>query len=135
MVSIADHVRASEDDLEAITVAALDYLAGYVTGDAERHARAYHPEAIKRRFTEDEDGIFGMNNLSPQTMSDYAATQDSPEEADNAEIFIDDVAHDIASVRVYSPRWVDFLHIVKARGEWKLLHGTWHSRTTPSSES
>ena len=38
MVSIADHVRASEDDLEAITVAALDYLAGYVTGDAERHA-------------------------------------------------------------------------------------------------
>ena len=134
MVSIADHIRALEDDVEAITAAALDYLEGYVSGDAVRHARAYHPEAIKRRYTEDEDGIFSMINLSPQTMSDYAATQDSPDEADSAEIFIDDVAHDIASVRIYSPRWVDFLHIVKARGEWRLLHVTWHSRATPSSE-
>lgn len=129
MISIADHIQASDSDLEAIIAAARDYLEGYVTGDGERHARAYHPEAIKRRYTEDEDGLFSMINLSPRVMSDYAATQDASDEADRADMFIDDVSQDIASVRVYSPRWVDFLHIVKARGEWKLLHVTWHSRT------
>jgi hypothetical protein len=46
------------------------------------------------------------------------------------EIFIDDVSQDIASVRVYSGHWIDFLHIVKARGQWKLLHVTWHRRST-----
>lgn len=132
VVSIADHIQAPESDLDAIASAALDYLEGYVLADSERHARAYHPEAIKRRYTEDEDGVFSMINLSPRVMSDYAATQTPSDEADRAEIFIDDVSQDIASVRVHSPRWVDFLHIVKARGEWKLLHVTWHSRQTQS---
>lgn len=34
----------------------------------------------------------------------------------------------MASVRIYSCRWVDFLHIVKARGDWGLFHVTWHDR-------
>jgi hypothetical protein len=25
--------------------------------------------------------------------------------------------------------WVDFLHVVKARSEWRLLHVTWHNKT------
>lgn len=25
-------------------------------------------------------------------------------------------------------QWVDFLHIVKARGAWGLFHVTWHDR-------
>jgi hypothetical protein len=42
--------------------------------------------------------------------------------------FIDAVYDDIATVRIYSPWWVDFLHVVKARGSWKLFHVTWQRR-------
>jgi hypothetical protein len=45
-----------------------------------------------------------------------------------AEIIIDAVYDDIASVRVYSPWGVDFVHVVKARGDWKLFHVTSHRR-------
>ncbi len=57
VVSIADHIQAPDSDLDGIAAAALDYLEGYVLADSERHARAYHPEAIKRRYTEDEDAV------------------------------------------------------------------------------
>ena len=63
---------AAQADIEAITKVALDYVEGYVSGDAERHASSYHTEAVKRRYTQDEDGVFGIINLSPQTMADYS---------------------------------------------------------------
>ena len=127
--------EVAQEDIDAITSVALDYLEGYVSGDAQRHARSYHPEAIKRRYTQDDDGIFGIDTLSPQTMTDYAATETGDETDGHVEVFIDDVSQDIASVRVYSRRWVDFLHVVKARGEWKLFHVTWHRRDEPVTES
>lgn len=62
-------------------------------------------------------------------MVDCAATGRSILPNCEAEVVIDAISEDIASVRVYSCRWVDFLHIVKARGEWKLFDVTWHGRT------
>lgn len=76
---------------------------GQVSGDAQRHACSYHPEAIKRRYIQDEDGVFGIISLSPQTMAAYAATQTDTEAERSADVVIDDVSQDIASVRIYSP--------------------------------
>ena len=126
MALVEDRVGVSESDLEAINQVALDYLESYVSGDADRHLSCYHPEAIKRRYSVGTDGVVGIVSLSPQTMADDAALQ-TPKQVD-AEVIVDAVYNDIASVRVYSPWWVDFLHIVKARGEWKLFHVTWHRR-------
>ena len=126
MALVEDRVGVSESDIESIRQVALDYLEGYVSGDAERHLRSYHPEAIKRRYSVGTDGVVGVITLSPQTMADDAALQ-TPQPVE-AEIIVDAVYDDIASVRVYSPWWVDFLHVVKARGEWKLFHVTWQRR-------
>jgi len=121
---------ATQEDLDAIRAVALDYLEGYVCADPARHMRAYHPEAIKRRYFQDRDGVFGVTTISPQTMTDLAAVQTPSDKA--AEIIIDDVYGDIASVRLYSTRWVDYLHVVKARGEWKLFHVTWRAVDPPA---
>jgi len=123
---VVDRVGVSASDLEAINQVALDYMEGYVSGDADRHLRSYHPEAIKRRYSVGKDGVVGIISLSPQTMADDAALQ-TPKQVE-AEIIVDAVFNDIASVPLYSRWWVDFLHVVKARGEWKLFHVTWHRR-------
>jgi len=121
-------IEAAQDDIEGVMTAALDYIEGYIDGDAERHARAYHPECIKRRYTTDEDsGIDELVVLSPRMMADYAALSQMSD--CDTEVIIDAISEDIASVRVYSCRWVDFLHVVKARGEWKVFHVTWHGRS------
>lgn len=120
-------LTASQEEIDSVTRAALDYIEGFVEGDADRHGRAYHPECIKRRYTTDaESGVDELVVLSPRIMVDYAARSMIGD--CEAEVIIDDISQVIASVRVYSCRWVDFLHVVKARGEWKLFHVTWHPR-------
>jgi hypothetical protein len=126
MPLVEDRVGVSQSDIDEINRVALDYLEGYVSGDAQRHLRSYHPEAIKRRYSLGPDGVVGMITLSPQIMADDAALR-APGQA-QVEIIIDAVFEDIASVRIYSPWWVDFAHIVKARGEWRLFHVTWYRR-------
>jgi hypothetical protein len=126
MPLVEDRVGVSQSDIDEINRVALDYLEGYVSGDAQRHLRSYHPEAIKRRYSLGPDGVVGMITLSPQIMADDAALR-APSQG-QVEIIIDAVFEDIASVRIYSPWWVDFAHIVKARGEWRLFHVTWHRR-------
>lgn len=119
---------APQEDIDGVKQAALDYIVGYLEGDAARHARAYHPECIKRRYVRNEEsGIDELVVLSPRVMVDHAGLSQMSD--CETEVIIDAISEGIASVRVYSCRWVDFLHIVKARGEWKLLHVTWHGRS------
>lgn len=127
MTRASTPLDARHEDIEAVRQAALDYIEGYAEGDPARHARAYHPECIKRRYaTDGETGIAELVVLSPQIMADYAARSEIGD--CEVEVIIDAISQDIASVRVYSCRWVDFLHVVKARGAWRLFHVTWHGR-------
>ena len=122
-------LTAKQEDIDAVRRTALDYIEGYLQGDPERHARAYHPECIKRRYTHDTaSGVDELVVLSPRIMSDYAALVDI-EDPEPVDVVIDAISEGIASVRVYSHNWIDFLHIAKARGEWKLFHITWHDLT------
>jgi hypothetical protein len=128
MAPAPTELTAAKKDIDGVMAAALDYIDGYINGDAERHARAYHPECIKRRYiTDEESGVDELVVMSPRIMVDYAALSDMSD--CETEVVIDAISEDIASVRIYSCNWVDFLHIVKARGEWKLFHVTWHGRS------
>lgn len=105
--------------------ATIDYLIGYVECDPKRHAEAYHPEALKRAFYFEHEGVEALDYVTPRLMVDTAAAGISKVEGVEYEIFIDDVTDVMASVRLYSTKWIDFLHIVKARGAWRILHATW----------
>lgn len=128
MTLVPTQLEPRQEDIDAVTAAALDYIDGYAGADPERHARAYHPECMKRRYAVDADsGVTELVQIPPRTMVDYAATVQPIDDCDR-EVVIDAISEDIASVRIYSCRWVDFAHVVKARGEWKLFHVTWHGR-------
>lgn len=131
MAITLNQMEAPQRDIDGVTSAVLAYVEGWVEGDSERHARAYHPECVKRRLVVDEEsGVYELETTSPQTMADYAATGLSVVEDCEFEIIIDAISEDIASVRCYSCRWVDFIHLVKARGEWRLFHVVWHRQRT-----
>lgn len=122
-----ERIEAPQEDLDAVRRVALEYIDSYARGDAERHERVYHSEAIKRRYARDpESGIDELIVLSPRIMAEYAGRSEIGE--CETEVIVDAISEDLASVRVYSCRWVDFLHVVKARGEWRLFHVTWHGR-------
>ena len=133
--SIASPVSdVSATDLTEIRNAVADYCEGYYTRNQEQTHRAYHPECLKRVFEETEHGVFYLVVQTRASMVDVAGIEESRVDDPSYEITIDEVSQDMASVRLYSNDWVDFLHVVKARGEWKLLHAAYDELPEPGVE-
>ena len=117
----AEDAAVPEADREGVMQAALDYVEAWYTGDAERHARAYHDECIKRIYAPNGS----VELVSPAAMYDYCVSGNTV--LDDAEwtVEIDDIVGSVASVRIDSTLYVDYLHLAKARDKWGLFHITY----------
>jgi len=93
-------------DSTAITQAALDYIQGYYSGNPERMERALHPDLAKRIVNTNPNN--GRSSLGQVTILD--------------------IFENVASVRVDAATWIDYLHIAKWNGEWKIVNVLWEVR-------
>jgi hypothetical protein len=125
MTVATEMVTTSEEDLQAVRRVVADYCEGYYRRDPEQTARAYHSECLKRDFIVTEDDVWYLAVQTQASMIDVARIDRRRVDDPSYEIIIDDLSENIASVRLYSDAWVDYLHVVKARGEWKLLHAAY----------
>jgi len=119
-------------DSAGIRQAALDYIEGYYTGDAERMERALHPDLAKRVVrTNPANGRSALENMSAMTLvlvTRSMAQQPVPPEARRADVTILDVFGSAASVRVDATQWVDYLHLGKFNGQWRIVNVLWEMR-------
>lgn len=123
--------NVSED--EAIRSVALDYAEGWLTGDAERMARALHPEMLKRRVVTDVlSDIQTVQVLDAETL--VRATRNGVGVGGGPLTFrvaILDRHGDMAVVRVVSSLYVDYLHMVRWEGRWVILSVLWGAIAAP----
>ncbi len=119
------HAQTSADST-AIRQAALDYIEGWYTGDAERMERAVHPELAKRLvFTDADSGLSFLNQQSAMTLVHNTAEgigKEVPQDRRLKEVTILDIYENAASVRITASDWVDYLHVAKWNGEWKIVN-------------
>jgi hypothetical protein len=116
------------EDLAAIEKAALDYIQGYYSGSPERMERALHPELAKRIVRVGEDGEPVLENMTAQTLIDIAgrmAQRPVPEEEWVDDVKILDVYENTAAVRIDASQWIDYLHLARWNGEWKIVNVLW----------
>ncbi len=131
---------AAEETSEeaAIKAAALDYLEGWYTGDAERMERALHPDLAKRVIRHDEsrdrDRVEGMSALTLVQYTRKGYGTRVPADERQADIAILDVYGNAATVRAEARDFVDFLHIGKVNGEWKIINVLWVMKPKPSDD-
>lgn len=112
-------------DTEAIEAAARDYIEGWFTADADRMARALHPQLAKHSL---RDG--SVWTLTRDEMVAATAGGGGAADADAQVIVVDDIRHDgdIASARVLSTAYVDLLHLIREDGTWRIISAVWRSR-------
>lgn len=112
-------------DSSAIRQAALDYIEGWYEGNADRMERAVHPELAKRivRFQNGELVHTGAGALVEST-GRGDGTRTPPGER-RTEVSILDIYENTASVRVTAHEWVDYMHLGRVRGEWKIINVLW----------
>lgn len=126
----------SAADSSAIRQAALDYIEGYYEGNAERMARAVHPELAKRIVNVDERGRYRLGQMSAMTLVEGTRAgggKDTPVAERRKDIRILDIYQNAASARIDASDWVDYLHLAKWNGRWVIVNVLWelHPRRTP----
>ncbi len=117
-------------DLAAIRQAALDYAQGWYEGDAERMRRCLHPELVKRAIRLDpQTGAQRLYHLDKQQMvaktRQGGGRDDVPGEKRCYDLAIFDVCGDIASARVETYEYVDYLHLARYEGNWVIVNVLW----------
>ena len=118
-------------DSTAIEQAALDYIQGYYSGNPERMEEALHPDLAKRIVRTDADGQSTLDQMNAATLVQITkrmAERPVPEEAWQDEVTILDIFENVASVRVDATQWIDYLHLARWNGEWKIVNVLWEMR-------
>ena len=112
-------------DDELVRATALDYFEGWYDGDAERMARALHPELVKRRAG-DTAGVHLGKTLDKAEMvtrtADGGGRDTRPHEAEPFDVEVVDVYGDIATAIVRSPEYREYLHLVRTPEGWQIVN-------------
>jgi hypothetical protein len=114
-----------------IEKAVRDYIDGWYEGDAERMERALHPDLAKRRVNFLPDGTGVLQTLSADAMIAYTrlggGKKDRQPDQHN-DVVILDVSSHTASVKTVSHQFIDYLHLARIGGQWRIVNVLWEPR-------
>ena len=114
-------------DTTAIVANALDYIEGWYEGNVERMERALHPELAKRIVTTLESGS-RLGHMTAEMLIEgvrRGGGQDTPEDQRQRDVTVLDIYEGTAVVKIVANAWVDYLHVAKWNGEWKIINVLW----------
>lgn len=120
--------RNTEADRAAVEAAAMDYIEGAYSGDAERMDRALHPELHKVLLaTHPQTGAQFLQKMGSSALVEGTRAGLGVMEDGDPDIQLDvyDVSHDMAQVKITSARYIDYAQVGKVNGEWKLINVLW----------
>jgi hypothetical protein len=122
--------KAPVDDDAAIKQAALDYIEGFYEGSPERMERALHPDLAKRIVRTNPQGQNNLGQMSALSLVAMARTSagHTPKEKQQKDITILDKTLDMAMVKLVAGDWVDYMHLAKWNGQWKIVNVLWQMK-------
>ncbi len=130
VIALPARAQLTAADSSGIRAAALDYAAGWYTGDADRVERALHP-ALARRIVLETDSVSMLQEMDFDTLA--GAARDSlgtrtPSDERRADVQILDAFGNAAAVRLDMRHWVEFLQMARWNGAWKIVNVLWYPR-------
>ena len=120
----------SAADSAGIRAAALDYIDGWYAADGARMERALHPELAKRNVTSDSTGRSRLIHMSAMTLVQNTRNGGGSsipigQRSDSVQIL--DIYGAAASARVRAATWVDYMHLAKFNGRWRIINVLWEN--------
>lgn len=115
---------------------ALNYVEGWYDADVARMEKALHPDLAKRVLMLDpRSGKGRVEHMSAMTLVQATRARSgnpTPPDQRTARVTVLDVYGNTASVRADMHDWIDYMHMVKIGGEWKIVNVLWE--LTPESK-
>lgn len=133
-LSITSVHAQSPADSAAVRNTALNYAEGWYEGNADRMALALHPALTKRiigwsRDIKKNDNILNEMNydqLIDRTRKGFGKR--TLQDNQLKKVTILSMFHNSASVKLEMTEWIDYLHIGRWNGEWKIINVLWEMK-------
>jgi len=114
---------AQSDEKDTITAVAQSYMDAYYTADPARMERTLHPDFHKRTL-QTIDGQLKMTEDTVESMLEgtrggTGTTIPIGQRVQKIEVL--DVYKNAASVKVVTGLWIDYMHLSRFNGEWRVL--------------
>lgn len=127
----ASQAGPSSPDRAAVEAAALDYLEGIYNADPSRIERSVHPQLTKRGFWRDS----ATAPWGPQLTMTYeqlvalAKTWNADKKRDLSikRVTVYEVLDQTASAKITAQWGIDYLHLAKYDGRWKIINIVWQA--------
>ncbi len=121
------HATPDDADAKAIRATALDYIEGWYEGNADRMARAVHPELVKR-LAVTENGVTRIENMGASKLVANVrggGGKKTPKDKQQKDVTILDRFENVASVKIVASDWIDYLQLAKVDGRWVIVNVLW----------
>jgi hypothetical protein len=122
----------SAADSAAIRSAALDYVEGWYEGNADRMARAVHPELVKRIVVSDTaTGHSVLQNMGASSLVNgtrHGYGKETPKERRQKDVTVLDVFGNAASAKAVMADWIDYMQLAKMDGRWVIVNVLWERK-------
>ncbi|MCC9073073.1 nuclear transport factor 2 family protein [Flavobacterium sp. F-65] len=121
--------QTKQDSLE-IKRATLDYIESQHVPNPKQMERALHPRMVKRTFWKDKaTGKDYVRETTTESMvllaESYNKNGDKFPPLPKKDVKLLDVSERTASVKLIADDWIDYMHLVKINGSWKIINVLW----------
>ncbi len=108
----------------------LSYIEAQHTPNAPRMEEALHPRMVKRTFwkykqTDQEHVGETSAEFMVLLAANYNKDGDKFPPNPRKEVKLLDVSERTASVKLTADEWIDYMHLVKVNGSWKIINVLW----------
>lgn len=123
--------ETKEQEREAVKQAVLDYVEGVYNVDPSRIERSVHPDLAKGGFFQKEvEASYSFTSMTFAQMVELSKSYNKdgkmPKDAPK-EVIIFDVLDQIASVKLIAWWGIDYMHLAKYEGKWKIINILWQT--------
>ena len=108
------------DNAAAVQATVRNYIEAYYRGDAARMQATLDSHYLKHMI----HGSIPIREKTGSQMVDEVRTHgpaDLPEAQKTESISVLDISGNIASTKLVTPHWVDYMTLSKSGGDWKIL--------------
>lgn len=121
----------TDEDRNAVRQAAMDYIESVYEVNPSKVERSVHPDLVKRGFfIKKDETAYTPHTMTFEQLVNLSKTYNKnghvPKDAPK-EVVVFDIADQTASVKVTAIWGIDYMHLAKYEGKWKIINILWQS--------
>ena len=118
----AREVNNSRDESAAVRATVTNYIESYYAGDAARMEKSLHPHYLKHVISTSDGNLRMTEKTGLQMVQDVRSQNtDLPKSEQTEQITVLDVSKGMASAKLVTSHWIDYMTLAKWNGEWKIV--------------